>query len=490
MANKKSTRAISTLLALFSLITLLIYYSFNDYSRRAETFKKNADRALQEAINLSEIERRARINAYWKRDFFDSGLVKVKALRGPGNELKINVYEPKTDNIELSFSFMSIPYSDTLSDAFLREKMDQGILDGNGNIRVFFIDTLAKRYEVYEDTVSFLPGQLNGHMTDQLESFSINSSYRLVFSEDTSLSGFPKWNIVTDLKALGFKKEDKMVAAVFTSPQWELLSDMRGVLIVNTIVFVLILVVVIQMRRVIAQQNYLVQLKDDFIDNVTHELLTPVSTLTVGVESLENYIEHNEKEKAVSYARLVKAEVGRVSKLVKGVLQSSSVYKGAVELSTEEIKLQPILQELREYYLQKSEKPLTFDIECSSSLTVFTDRQHLISILHNIIDNAIKYSSHSHKSVSLSVQYLGNLLEIKVSDNGIGIPKGEWERIFDKFHRVNQNDTHDVKGLGIGLYYVKTILERLNGKIKLERSSPRGSTFTITLDQLSYAVTH
>lgn len=472
--------------ALVTLVMLLIYYSYREYVFRAEEFNKNANHVLEVAVEKTEEERLARVRAYWMGDMDDPNLVKVKAEKGPGGELSIVILDPKTNERELVFNLMSTEYPDTITDEFLRDKFRKFVLS-MGDAYVFLQDTIHTRYQIYKDTIRTSPEQLKQNFKDQLSTFSIKSDFDIVLSEDSVLTeADPHFFSIQPIK-MNDEKWSQYVSANFHQPFWEVLNEIKLVLLVNLFVLMFIALGFWQMLKTIKKQRELVRLKDDFIDNVTHELLTPVSTLTLGMDSLETYFEMGDSQKVKQYTALVKQEVNHISNLVKGVLQSSVAFQGQVKLKLEYLNLRPIIDNVRLYYLQKTDKSLKITLACDENLTVYADRQHLINVLHNLIDNAIKYGDRLACEIDIAAEKVGNQLVLTISDNGKGIPEEESERIFDKFHRVSQDDVHEVKGLGIGLYYVRTILARLNGTIKLENSSQKGSTFKITIDQPQHA---
>lgn len=472
--------------ALVSLVMLLIYYSYREYVFRAEEFNKNANHLFEIAIEKTEEQRLAQVRAYWMEDKDDPNLVKIKAEKGPSGELSIIILDPKTDERELVVNLMSTEYPDTVTDEFLRDKFRKSVLS-MGDAYVFLQDTIHTRYQIYKDTIRTSPEQLKQNFKDQLSTFSIESDFDIVLSVDSVLTEADSHLFSIQPIKMNDEKWSQYVFASFHQPFWEVLDEIKLVLLVNFLVLMFIALGFWQMLKTIKKQRELVRLKDDFIDNVTHELLTPVSTLTLGMDNLENYFEKGDSQKIKQYTALVKQEVNHISNLVKGVLQSSVTFQGYIKLKPEYFNLRSIINNVRLYYLQKIDKSLKITLTCDENLSIYTDKQHLINILHNLVDNAIKYGDPLACEIDIVAERVEDRLELRISDNGKGIPEEESERIFDKFHRVSQDDVHEVKGLGIGLYYVRTILARLNGTIKLKNSSPKGSTFKITIDQPQHA---
>ena len=363
--------------------------------------------------------------------------------------MSIVILDPKTDERELVYTFVGTDYPDTVTDEFLRDKFRKSILS-MGDAYVFLQDTIHTRYQIYKDTIRTTPEQIKENFKDQLSTFSIASDFDIILSEDSVLTEAESHLFYIKPIKMNDEKWSQYVSANFHQPFWEVLIEIKLVLLVNLFVLMFIVLGFWQMLKVIKKQRELVRLKDDFIDNVTHELLTPVTTLTLGMNSLENYFEMGDSQKVKQYTALVKQEVNHISNLVKGVLQSSVAFQGHVKLKFEYFNLRPIIDNVRLYYLQRTDRLLKVTLTCDENLTVYADKQHLINVLHNLIDNAIKYGNSLTCVIDIVAEKVGNRLVLRISDNGKGIPEEESERIFDKFHRVSQDDVHEVKGLGIG----------------------------------------
>jgi two-component system, OmpR family, phosphate regulon sensor histidine kinase PhoR len=233
---------------------------------------------------------------------------------------------------------------------------------------------------------------------------------------------------------------------------------------------------------VILKQKRLSEIQKDFINNMTHEFKTPISTIAVSTEVLKDPNIIHQPERLLNYTTIIEKENMRLKQQVERVLQMARLDKEDIGLKKEVVDLyQVIVEALRNTSHAIDEKNGTISTELESASTrVEADRLHITNVFHNLLDNAVKYSKENPHITVRTRQINGNIL-IEVEDNGIGISSEDQKRVFQKFYRVPTGNLHDVKGFGLGLSYVKTIVEAHRGSIRLESSLGNGCRFTITL---------
>ncbi|MEP2024788.1 MAG: HAMP domain-containing sensor histidine kinase [Reichenbachiella sp.] len=230
----------------------------------------------------------------------------------------------------------------------------------------------------------------------------------------------------------------------------------------------------------IFRQKKLSEIQKDFINNMTHEFKTPISTIALSTDVLQSPEIINQPERLSQYAQIIKKEATRLQNQVDRVLQMATVEKNTISLTKQPFNI----NELIDQSIQSAQLNLTnggqinFETKTPDA-TISADKVHLTNIIYNLLDNALKYNE-SIPKVDISTFSEKDKVTITVKDNGQGIEKKDLELIFKKFYRVHTGNLHDVKGFGLGLYYVKMIVEAHNGQISLE-SSPEGTTFTINL---------
>lgn len=238
--------------------------------------------------------------------------------------------------------------------------------------------------------------------------------------------------------------------------------------------------------RSLVQQRKLTRIKNDFISNITHELKTPIATVSVAIEALRNFDALHDPEKTKEYLAISSNELQRLSFLVDKVLKLSMFEKHQVELKEETIDLAVLVKEVVNSMKLQFEK---YKAQVNLQLTgyhfeVEGDRLHITSVLFNLLDNALKYSR-ENPSIHIELKDDNDRILLHVTDNGIGIAPEYHRKIFDKFFRVPAGNTHNVKGYGLGLSYVAYVIQRHSGSIDVESKPGIGSRFIIKLPPAS-----
>ena len=228
------------------------------------------------------------------------------------------------------------------------------------------------------------------------------------------------------------------------------------------------------------------EMKSDFTNNITHELKTPIAVAYAANDALLNFNQAEEKAQRDKYLRICQEQLQRLSGLVEQILSMSMERRRTFRLHPEEFAIRDILETLIEQHKLKAESSVHISVDIEpEDLSVLADRTHFSNIISNLIDNAIKYS-HGEAEVAIhcrkvTVEGQNEQTEISVSDHGIGIAPEKQKHIFDKFYRVPTGNLHDVKGYGLGLFYVKTMIEKHGGSVSVKSELGKGSTFTIRI---------
>ena len=253
------------------------------------------------------------------------------------------------------------------------------------------------------------------------------------------------------------------------------LREMIGILMASGLIAVLLGLAFYFLIRTIIRQRTLDEMKTDFTNNITHELKTPIAVAYAANDALLNFGEQADEDKRRHYLTLCRQQLERLSGMVEQILSMSMERRRQFKLNVETINFSELLQPVIEQQQVKADKPVTFTTHIEpEGLTVQADRAHLSNILNNLIDNAIKYSpGEAH------VEITATSTAISVADHGMGIAADKLPHIYDKFYRVPTGDLHDVKGYGLGLHYVKTMVEKHGWSIDVSSTMGEGTTFTI-----------
>jgi two-component system phosphate regulon sensor histidine kinase PhoR len=270
--------------------------------------------------------------------------------------------------------------------------------------------------------------------------------------------------------------------ASFSNPFPYIARKLRLPIIVGVLLLAFTALSLIFLYRNLVQQRQIAAIKNEFISNMTHELKTPISTVTVAVEALRNFGALDDPAKTREYLDISALELQRLSLLVDKVLKLSLFENKQIELKPERIDLPALAAEVMASMKLSFEKAgAVVQLSCEGEgLFVQADRMHMRSVITNLLDNALKYSREC-PMLAIGVSRKGDYVGLSVADNGIGIPAAYREKVFEKFFRVPSDDVHNIKGYGLGLSYVHHIVTRHEGQITVESKEGKGSTFIIQL---------
>lgn len=268
--------------------------------------------------------------------------------------------------------------------------------------------------------------------------------------------------------------------AVLLDPGRYLTGRLAIPVLVNMLLLAITVLTFVFIYRNLVEQRRLAVLKNEFISNITHELKTPIATVNVAVEALLAFNALEDPERTREYLDISVQELKRLSVLVDKVLRLSILENREVDLAFEVVDLGRLASSVvAGFRLQTEKAGATLQLSCGAAdLRVKADPFHLTSVLINLLDNALKYGG---VSISVRLTRTGDRVVLSVSDRGPGIPKVYKDKIFEKFFRVPGGDRHDVKGYGLGLSYVRHIVQQHGGTITVESEPGKGSIFTLQL---------
>lgn len=248
----------------------------------------------------------------------------------------------------------------------------------------------------------------------------------------------------------------------------------------SSIVILLIIIFFSYTVFVMLRQKKLSDIRTDFVNNMTHELKTPISTIGLSAEALSSPNIADDPSRMRQYVDIIKSENGRLKNLVERVLQTASLTPKKVTLKNEIIDLHEVLQKAIstfELRAQERDGEVKSDLKAASCV-VKGDLIHITNVIYNLLDNAIKYSE-EEPHIEVTTHNEDNKLVLRVRDNGVGISRHHQRQIFDKFYRIPTGNLHSVRGYGLGLFYVKTIMKAHRATIHVESQPGKGSTFIL-----------
>lgn len=296
--------------------------------------------------------------------------------------------------------------------------------------------------------------------------------------KDTVSSNFYRTSIAT----VGFT-QPKWYQAKFDNPTVFLFIKILPQAFLSLLLISFITIAFIFLYRNLVAQQKLAIFKNEFISNITHELKTPIATVNVAIEALRNFNALQNPERTKEYLAISSAEMQRLSLLVDKVLKLSMFESDKIVLNKEWFNLKLLVEEILDSIkIQFDKKNAIIEFNTSlQELFIEADKLHISSVLYNLLDNALKYSSNNAVVKLYLSMPTNHLVELRIIDNGIGIAKQFQHKIYDKFFRVPTGDVHNIKGYGLGLSYVNHIIRQHNGSISVKSELGKGSEFTVLL---------
>ena len=279
----------------------------------------------------------------------------------------------------------------------------------------------------------------------------------------------------SDLWEIEYRVNGELTYYAYISPLTNnILRGMGGVITTSALIALVLTFGFWYLLHVIARQRTIEEMKDDFVNNMTHELKTPIAIAYAANDSLLQFPDPKDEERTKKYLTAALDQLSKLSGLVENILAMSMERRKLLTMAKEKIRLRDFLANIIEQQKLKADKPCDIILECQGDATVEADPSHFSNVIGNLIDNSIKYSDDS-----VSIVIKADAAGVSVSDNGIGIPEKSMPDIWSKFYRVPHGNISDVKGYGIGLFYVKSIIDKHGWSIGVESKLGKGSKFTI-----------
>jgi len=261
-----------------------------------------------------------------------------------------------------------------------------------------------------------------------------------------------------------------------------LMKQLRAPVLFSILLLGITILSFVLLYRNLLQQRRLTAIKNEFIGNITHELKTPIATVSVAIEAMKNFNALQSPERTQEYLDISANELQRLSLLVDKVLSLSKYEKNEIEINKEKFNLLELIKEVMESMKLQFEKQhaVTTLQTSGNNFIIEADRRHISSMIYNLLDNALKYSK-ADPRIDIHIIDQSQYLELRVADNGIGIAPEYTRKIFEQFFRVPSGDKHNIKGYGLGLSYVNYIVQSHQGFIEVETELGKGSTFIVKL---------
>lgn len=358
---------------------------------------------------------------------------------------------------------------------------ERAALSENSSYSNQMVDAMSRQFHaIMEEYIPYDMAVMDSVLRNQLSHRYIYPEFlcvTVVDSKDSVICDNPEFRGDSGFDSFLFNiNPDKGIyyKAYMTPLTRHILSQMLGVIVTVFLLMVAFALAFWYLFRTVSKMRTIEEMKDDFVANMTHELKTPIAIAYSANDALLNYDTTNDPQKKVTYLSIANKQLKRLGELVENILAMSMERRKAIKLKPETILLRSFVEEIAGAQRLRSDKEITISVDVEAEVAVEADKTHLSNILNNLIDNAIKYSGDS-----VAINISGNRKEISVADNGIGIPVKSLPYLFNKFYRVPRGNRQEVRGYGIGLYYVKNMLEKMGWSISVRSKESEGSVFTI-----------
>lgn len=346
------------------------------------------------------------------------------------------------------------------------------------------VQNVANDYYVVNINNEFDPTVLEHYLKTEFTRFQINTNYvyavynchsdKMLYgkyisthqeSSKNKVINFPKHKNLTYYFSIRFP--DKTTYMISSLRFWYVL----------TFALIIILLVYVYSIYTIIQQKKFSELQRDFINNMTHEFKTPLSSILLATEALNKQETVLKNPKLQTYTSIIMNQGHKLNNHIEKVLNIAKNDSAGLSIKPEKILLLPFIEEIAEAIQQKNEN-LNIEINIENNISVNADPFHFTNIIYNILDNSIKYCE-TNPAITISSDRDSKGLYLKFKDNGMGIPAKNIPHIFDKFYRVSANKSDEINGFGLGLFYVKKIVQQHHWKISVENNKDQGITTTL-----------
>jgi two-component system phosphate regulon sensor histidine kinase PhoR len=410
------------------------------------------------------------------------------------------LFDKKSDSSKLFKNFSS----KRITEIYNNKPLDNSVLgqslipderiEKSGNLDV--LDNA--QFEIfYKDRATAMPLQervtsnnIQSLIKKELEEYGVNTKFEFgIYS-----NGF-----ATNVKSKDFKydknatysipiltdnegNEQYKLLVTFPYKKRFLLSELVSITILSIIFTLIIIIAYTSALSQLIRQRQISEIKTDFINNMTHEFKTPIATISLALDAIKNPKIIDDKEKVFRYLQMIRDENKRMHAQVENVLRISKLERKELEIEKESNSIEGIINDAIEHVnliLEDRHGTIATHFDATRT-TVLINDNHFTNVIVNILENAIKYSP-DNPQIDIYTENIKDMVLIKVKDKGIGMSKVAQKRIFEKFYREHTGDVHNVKGHGLGLAYVKKIVQDHNGQVYVESEKGKGSTFIIKL---------
>lgn len=467
-----------TVIILAGIIALQFYWLLTSYQQQQQRFYTDIDNALASANNKVTLSKAMKAQPSSIREMFgirdspadNSFRVKEEVIQGKQTGTVVHMVT----------SVVKVPDSATLKS--LRAFLDSiGITSSKGGqfgrLSYSMSDTDLVAYkQAYGQELK------SRHITIPFD-LAIVDSADSVYAATCDTAIFNRYPCKSSFIELPVMQQKVGLVAGFHNPNYYVLRKMLWVLVITMTLIILGSWSLGYLLAIFFRQGKLAEIRNDFMHNMTHELKTPISSISLAFEMVLDDRISLSNEKKTSYLLSAQKEVTRLKLIVENVLKIMSLEKSELDIVKTAITVRPWMDAITERItplLEKKKVAVTVQLE-PESLVIYADEAHMSNVVYNVLENAIKYNDKTFPLILVRIETVADMVRITITDNGQGIPEKYIDRVFEKFFRVPKGNLHDVKGYGLGLSYVKSVIDLHQGTIVVQSITGKETSFVIHL---------
>lgn len=478
------------------LLCLQLYWNYKAYQGSVKAFKSETNSALSDAIEHLTNIRRDEFAAKYKTWLADTSLVSITCKINTTYHSTVFTIADKHQKVagSKSISFSIDTFKQQLS--AISNATKAFIINYFVKVNVY---NQLKLKEVYFVTQNLGDSLNNAYKTDRLNRAQLDSLFKAellkrdintphrFYITNFSVKKFSEVNkpakgysFATLAYNYGFSSSQKAISAWFPDPDLVFFRRMKWLLLSSLILIAITVFCFSYTVKTILRQKKMAELKNDFVNNMTHELKTPVATINIAAEAIQDF--NLSKAAADEYLGIIRYQAGNLANLIDQILKSVVAEQESVSLNLSKVNVDELVTRIvQEYKAQSAAANVVVNYNNSDEILLTTaDEPLLKNAIANLLDNAIKYSGPG-SVINIGQQIENGRITITVSDNGPGIPAQYRDKVFDRFFRVPSGDIHNVKGYGLGLSYAKSIIEKHKGTLSLTSKEGLGIEFIISI---------
>jgi signal transduction histidine kinase len=508
---RKSTIWLLTGVMMFAFIGLLYLqanYIHIILKNQEDQFRESVKRSLYQVSHDLEIDETSKLlddqlflfrkklrsgkqNTHSSKIIINEQSLSINGSKKLSSKIEINIKENRDDQLTLAPSFGKSDITTTsqaIQDALLDNySHQQNLLDEVIRSAMKGSEKPIEERIDYKNLGNYIQTELANNNLTLPFTFAILDNEKKIVYQNREHSPEEK-NVYSQILFPGDPPNKLYTLQVVFPTQTKYVLNSIQFFVPSIVFTVVLLIVFIFTLYIVFRQKRLSEMKNDFINNMTHELKTPVASISLAAQTL-NDADVSHSPQLMNYAKsVISDESKRLGFLVEKVLQMSLFEDGATQFKMTELDANDLIASIANTFALRVEKSGgTLDIELEAlESTIIVDKMHFTNVLFNLMENAVKYRNENVPlKLIAKTNNVGGKIQITIQDNGIGIKKENLKKIFDRFYRVHTGNRHDVKGFGLGLAYVKRIITELDGTIKVESEYSQGTKFIISLPYTS-----